>query len=94
MRPGLSVEITVETGKLDNVLAIPAQALFERDGKPFVYVKNAQGFTMQDVKLVRRSETQVVIDGLTDGQIVALASPDQKRQSQKTGSSPTKAIAP
>src|SRR5262249_36282003 len=44
LRPGMSVRITVETGKMENVLAIPTQALFERDGKPFVYLKTAQGY--------------------------------------------------
>jgi HlyD family secretion protein len=94
LRPGMSVKIVVETGKLERVLAIPAQALFERDGKPFVYLKTAQGYTPKDVKLVRRSENQAVVDGLTEGQLVALASPDQKKDGKAgAGSSATKAIA-
>jgi biotin carboxyl carrier protein len=94
LRPGMSVRIVVETGRLDGVIAIPAQALFERDGKPYVYVRTAQGFTPQDVKLVRRSESQVVVEGINDGQLVALANPDQKRQEKTNGSSSaTKAVA-
>jgi biotin carboxyl carrier protein len=94
LRPGMSVRIVVETGRMDSVLAIPAQALFERDGKPFVYAKTVAGFSPQDVKLVRRSESQVVVEGLREGQLVALASPDQKKQDKGgAGSTPTKAIA-
>lgn len=94
LRPGMSVQIVVETGRLDGVIAIPAQALFERDGKPYVYVKTAQGFTPQDVKLVRRSESQVVVEGVKEGQLVALANPDQKKQEKPSGSSSaTKAVA-
>jgi len=95
LRPGLSVRISIETGRLDGVLAVPAQALFERDGKPFVYVKTDQGFTPRDVKLIRRSESQVVVEGVNEGQLVALASPDQKKrdQSKNSGNSATKAIA-
>jgi multidrug efflux pump subunit AcrA (membrane-fusion protein) len=95
LRPGLSVEIVVETGRLEGVLAIPAQALFERDAKPYVYAKTSQGFTPQDVKLVRRSESQVVIEGIPEGQLVALASPDQQKRDQPNGKngSATKAIA-
>ncbi len=94
LRPGMSVLIVVETGRLERVLAIPAQALFERDGKPFVYSKTMAGFSPQDVKLVRRSESQVVVEGLREGQLVALASPDQKKQDKSgAGSAPTKAIA-
>jgi RND family efflux transporter MFP subunit len=79
-RPGMSVRIVIETGKLDSVIAIPAQALFERDGKPYVYVKGQQGYTPKDVKLVRRSESQIVVEGLNEGQLVALANPDQSKQ--------------
>lgn len=93
LRPGMSVEILIETGRLDDVLAIPSQALFERDGKPFVYLKTPRGFSTQDVKLVRRGESQVVIEGLTEGQTVALASPDQKKQPQQKTSGATKALA-
>ena len=94
LRPGMSVKIIVETGRLDGVLAIPAQALFERDGKPFVYLKTGHGYTPQDVKLVRRSESQVVVEGVGEGQLVALASPDQKKQDKSDGAgSATKAIA-
>lgn len=94
LRPGLSVRILIETGRLESALAVPSQALFERDGKPFVYVKSDQGYTRQDVKLVRRSESQAVVEGLTEGQLVTLASPDQKqRQASNSDSSATKAIA-
>ena len=49
--------ITVET--LDNVLWVPFQALFESDGRTFVYAKTPNGFMPHDVKMVRRSESQV-----------------------------------
>ena len=94
LRPGMSVQIIVETGRLDGVIAIPAQALFERDGKPYVYLKSPQGFTPQDVKMVRRSESQVVVEGLNDGQLVALANPDQKKQDKPSNNGgAAKAIA-
>lgn len=94
LRPGMSVSVVIETGKLEQVLAIPAQALFERDGKPYVYLKSGTGFTPHDVTMVRRSESQVVIEGLSEGQLVALASPDQKSgDNSKTGGGAAKAIA-
>lgn len=92
LRPGMSVRIVLETGRMEKALAIPAQALFERDGKPFVYLKDNAGFTPYDVKLVRRSESQAVIEGLKEGQLVAMASPDQKARTAEKGSA-TKAIA-
>ena len=94
LRPGMSAGIIVETGRLEGVLAVPAQALFERDGKPYVYLKTSAGYTPQDVKLVRRSESQVAIEGLKEGQLVALANPEQKKKQDKSnGGSATKAIS-
>jgi HlyD family secretion protein len=77
LRPGMSVVLSISTGTLDNVLWIPAQALFERDGRPYVYLRSGSVFLEQDVKMVRRSEDRVVITGLRENQQVALASPDQ-----------------
>jgi len=85
LRPGMSANIVVTTEVLKNVLWAPAPALFESDGRTFVYVRNAEGFLPQDVKLVRRSESQVVIEGLPEGRMVALASPDQMTNKKKAG---------
>lgn len=79
LRPGMSVRLVITTQKMDNVLWLPSQALFESDGRSFVYVQNGQSFSPKDVKLVRRSESKVVVEGLPEGQLVALANPDQIR---------------
>jgi HlyD family secretion protein len=75
LRPGMSARLTITTDHLRNVLWLPGQALFESDGRTFVYARSGSAFSPKDVKLVRRSETRVVISGLADGQVVALASP-------------------
>jgi hypothetical protein len=76
--------ITVET--LENVLWIPAQALFESDGRTFVYVRGPGGFVPHDVVLVRRSESQAVITGIKEGESVAMSTPDQQL---KTANAPS-----
>jgi hypothetical protein len=79
---------------MKNVLWLPSQALFESDGKKFVYVQTAGSFTPRDVKLVRRSESQVVVEGLDEGQTVSLASPDQMNEkTPQSGGGAMKAIA-
>lgn len=94
MRPGMSSRIVITTATLNGVLWLPSQALFENDGKKFVYVQAAGSFTPRDVKLVRRSESQVVIEGLSEGQVVSLASPDQmKDKSPQNPQGAMKAIA-
>jgi hypothetical protein len=68
--------ITVEN--LENVLWVPSQALFESDGRSFVYVKTPKGFLPHDVSLVRRSESQAVLTGIKEGDLVAMSNPDQQ----------------
>jgi len=77
MRPGMSANIVVTTDEMHNVLWLPAQALFESDGRTFVYVKSGKSFTAKDVTLERRNETRVVITGIDEAQEVALANPTE-----------------
>ena len=70
----------ITTGTLPNSLWVPSQALFESDGRTFVYLETPSGFVPHDVKLVRRSESQVVLTGVEEGQVVALANPEQQNQ--------------
>jgi hypothetical protein len=80
---------------IKNALWLPAQALFESDSRTFVYVKSGRGFVAHDVKLVRRSESRVVLTGLREGDEVSLASPDETGDASKKSDSgsPTKAVA-
>jgi HlyD family secretion protein len=81
----MSARILISTEAMPNVLWVPAQAVFESDGRSFVYVQSTTGFVPADIKVVRRNESQVVLTGIKDGQVVAMASPDQ--QNKKAGSS-------
>jgi HlyD family secretion protein len=86
LRPGMTVRLKIVTGKLKDALWIPAQALFEADGRKFVHLRSPGGFTAKDIELVRRSESQVVIKGIEEGQLVAMANPDQSAvKNQKAG---------
>ena len=86
LRPGMTSNILITVEALDDVLWIPSQALFESDGRAFVYVRTPQGFAPKDVKLVKRSESQAVITGIAEGEQVALSNPDQSK-STKAGDS-------
>ena len=89
LRPGLSARVEITTETLKNALWIPAQALFESDGKMYVYARSGATFARKDVTLVRRNETRVVLTGLRPGEEVALANPtDLAPKKGKAGSSP------
>jgi HlyD family secretion protein len=86
LRPGMSVRIVISTDVMKNALWLPAQAVFESGSRTFVYVPNGSSFIAKDVHLVRRSESQVVIDGVPQDQEVALADPQEETRKKETGS--------
>jgi HlyD family secretion protein len=86
LRPGMSAEIEIVTAALSDVLWLPSQALFDRDGQKFVYLSRAGSFAPVDVKLVRSGESKVVIEGLDEGAVVALADPTKKATAATAGS--------
>jgi len=87
IRPGLTVQAIVEGGQTKDLLLVPPQALFDKDGKPFVYLEQGSNFVARPVKVMRRSETQVAIEGVSEGAVVALVNPEQ--EAGKLGTSGT-----
>jgi HlyD family secretion protein len=86
LRPGMSATIVVTTEEMKNVLWLPAQALFESDGRTFVYLRSGPSFVGKDVTLVRRNESKIVVSGLGEGQEVALADPaEMTKKKASTG---------
>ena len=92
LRPGMSSNLVITVESLDNVIWVPSQALFESDGRTFVYLKTPAGFMPRDVTLVRRSESQAVLTGVSEGSFVAMSSPDQQSKSAATSQSAMKAL--
>jgi multidrug efflux pump subunit AcrA (membrane-fusion protein) len=87
-RPGLLADVEITIEKIPNAIYIPAQAVFEKDGKPIVYVQSGRRFEERSVTLLRRSEaTMVVSAGLKPGEQVALADPNAKKSDKKSGQS-------
>jgi multidrug efflux pump subunit AcrA (membrane-fusion protein) len=93
LRPGMTSNMVITVEKLDNVTWVPAQALFESDGRTFVYLKGHDGgFLPHDVSLVRRSESQAVIKGIAEGALVAMSNPDQQVKPAAEKSNAMKAL--
>jgi multidrug resistance efflux pump len=93
LRPGMSSNLVITAETLDNALWAPSQALFERDGRSFVYLRTPGGFTPRDVTLVKRSESQVVLTGVNEGDMVALSNPTEQSKPSPEKQSATKALS-
>lgn len=88
LRPGLLADVEIIVEKIPNAIHIPAQAVFEREGKLVVYVKEGNNFVPRTIKLARRSEsTLVVSEGLKPGETIAMANPEAKPGAKQKGDS-------
>lgn len=73
-RPGLFVNVDVQSGLSEAAVTVAAGALQTVDGAPAIFVRSAQGFTVQPVKL-GRSDGQLteILQGLPAGAVYAAA---------------------
>jgi HlyD family secretion protein len=84
LRPGLLADVEIIVEKIPNAIHVPMQAIFEREGKPVVYVKNGSQFEARFIKPLKRSESVMVIaEGLKPGEQVALSDPFEKKSDKK-----------
>jgi len=89
LRPGLLADVEIIVEHIPNAIHIPVQAVFEKDGKPVVYVKKENTFEPRLIKPLKRSEsTMVVAEGLKAGEIVALADPTARKGEKKKEEKP------
>jgi HlyD family secretion protein len=88
VRPGLTAQAVITGDEVKAVLCLPRQALFEKDGNPVVYVRNGAKFEARKVKVTHRSESQVAVEGVTEGTEVALVNPEEEGRKPAKGLSP------
>lgn len=83
--PGLTAQIALLGNKEQNTLFIPREALFQREGAQAVFLKERTGFKQLTVKVHLENESRAAIQGLKEGDAVALIDPTAPR---KASSSP------
>jgi hypothetical protein len=85
LRPGLLADVQITVEKLPNVIHVPAQAVFQKDGQNIVYVQQRNGrFQPRKVQLVKRSESMMVLQsGVAPGELVALSDPTAGKNAKK-----------
>lgn len=86
LRPGLLADVEITVERIPNALHVPAQAIFEKDGKTIVYVQTGKRFEERQVQIAKRSEsTMVLAGGVKPGEVIALADPNPSSRDTKKG---------
>jgi HlyD family secretion protein len=79
MKPGQRVRTTIRLEEMENVLAVPRGALFEKDAERVVYRREGGDWVPVPVKVGRQSISRVVVEGgLEAGDRIALRDPSEK----------------
>jgi HlyD family secretion protein len=86
MKPGQRVRSTLFLGKREAALAVPRQAIFEREGESVVYIDRQGRFEPQPVEVGPAALGRVVVEsGLDEGDRVALSDPTRPTQDSIDG---------
>lgn len=73
LMPGMSARVQILTGRTDDTLAIPPQAVSTHDGKAVCYVATPSGVERRMIVTGQsRPEAQEVLTGVTEGETVLL----------------------
>ena len=92
--PGLTVSCRIIIDKLEDVLYVPIDAIFTEVGVNFVYKKTATGFKKVEVETGRsNSDYTIIVNGLDEGDEVALVDPFYEADKDKDKNKETNANA-
>jgi multidrug efflux pump subunit AcrA (membrane-fusion protein) len=76
MRPGMTAVARIATERVPNVVLVPAEAVFQRDGAPVVYKLDGSEFTETRVVIAKRGKEQAIAgSGVSPGDRVATRRP-------------------
>jgi len=80
LRSGTTVRLTILGEQVKDALYLPRQAIFEKEGKSVAFVRKDRGFEAREVKVVHRTESRVVIEGLKEGSEAAIVDPGERKK--------------
>ena len=76
IRPGMTATARIATGRVPDVVLVPAEAMFQRDGAPIVYKLARSEFVETPVEVQRRGKEQSIIaSGISPGDRIATRRP-------------------
>lgn len=87
LRAGFTVQLVITGEVRKNVLYVPRQAVFLKDGKRVVYVRNGGAFDSREVKIIAETESRAALEGLNVGTEIAFVDPTSARKSSSRSSS-------
>lgn len=84
IRPGMNANARIAVERASDSVLVPAEAVFERNGRSVAYVLHGSKFEERVVQTNRRSQKEISIaSGLRSGEHVALKDPTMENRGEK-----------
>jgi HlyD family secretion protein len=81
IRPGMNLKADVVLEQYESCFVVPSSAVSYKDNKSVVYVQNGDDFIERTVEMGLGSHGEaVILDGLQEGELIALRNPKETRQ--------------
>lgn len=85
LRPGMTTSNKIIINEIPSVLFIPQEAVFEKENKNIVFLKNGSSFDEHEIAVGEKSEDYIVVTkGLHEGDEVALVDPTKELKDNST----------
>jgi HlyD family secretion protein len=88
LKAGASARLVIPGRELPDALHVPRQAVFEKNGKNYVFERVGDRFERRDVKVEQRTESRLAISGISAGVDVALVDPTAATKAGPSSSAP------
>jgi len=76
IRPGMTATARIAADRMPDMTLVPAEAIFQKDGRPIVYKLNGSKFDEQQIEIVRRGREQAAVSaGVAVGDKLAVRRP-------------------
>ncbi|HUM05141.1 MAG TPA: HlyD family efflux transporter periplasmic adaptor subunit [Terriglobales bacterium] len=89
LRAGFTVQVVIAGDPHKDVLFVPKQAVFMKNGKRVVFVKNGTTFDEHDIKVTAETESHAAIEGVNAGTTIAFVDPTAAQKATTTSTSTT-----
>ena len=93
LRAGSSLRVTIDGREVRNAVHVPRQAIFEKNGRNFVYLQTGDRFEERTVKVENATESRAIVSGLNEGDVIALVDPDLAMRRAKAPNGPVSGVA-
>ena len=79
LKPGMTTGNKMVVKEIPNVIFVPIESIFEKNGKKIVFIKNGSSFEMREVEVGEKGEDYIIVrSGVRVGEEVALVDPFEK----------------